>query len=68
MCAELWNWNWSRPFWPESGLELETVKFCRLRLMSGILDRALLIGGDLSRASIHLADNIKMYAAREEEK
>ena len=28
--------GWSRPFWPESELELESGKFCRLRLQPGV--------------------------------
>ena len=48
----------SRPFFLESESELEPVKFCRLRLRSGVAGYQPLTDNDSGRTVIHRPENI----------
>ena len=55
----------SRPFWPESESELESVKFCRLRLRPGVAGYHPSGDGYFGRAVMHRLENIGRLEEKE---
>ena len=55
----------SRPFCLESELELESVKFCRLRLRPGVAGYQPTADNDFRRTVMRLPENIERQEERE---
>ena len=55
----------SRLFCPESESELESVKFCRLRLRPGVAGYHPSRDGDFGRAIMHRLENIERLEEKE---
>ena len=54
----------SRPFWLESESELESAKFCRLRLRPGVAGYRLSTDDDLGRTVLHHLENVERQEER----
>ena len=52
----------SRPFWPKSGSELESVKFCQLR--PGVAGRHPSTDDNFGRTGMHRLENIERWEKR----
>ena len=55
----------SRPFWPESESELESVKFYRLRLRPGVAGYHPSTDDNFGRMDIYPSENIERHEEKE---
>ena len=56
----------SEPFSSVSASDLDSVKFCPLRLTSGVAHCVLSLDDDIGYMTIHSTEIVGMYAAEEE--